>query len=106
MVFAFAGDSTITRIFFDDFFPDVFVFFVVFDLDVFDADVSVANLSVPFNAPIGVHFIFCNNALELHLKQEQRDVCRPVLGEAVDDFIHAQRMVKGQYLIDAGFLRG
>ena len=72
MVFAFAGDSTITRIFFDDFFPDVFVFFVVFDVDVFDADVSVANLSVPFNAPIGVHFIFCNNALELHLKKQQR----------------------------------
>ena len=75
MVFAFAGDSTITRIFLDDFFPDALVFFVVFapfDLDVFvfDADVSVANPSVPFNTPIGVHFILCNNPLQLHLEQE------------------------------------
>ena len=68
MVFAFAGDSTITRIFLDDFFPDALVFFVVFapfDLDVFvfDADVSVANPSVPFGTPIGVHVIFYDNSL-------------------------------------------
>ena len=74
MVFAFAGDSTITRIFLDDFLPDVLVFFVVFALDVFvfDEDVSVANPSVPFNTSIGVRFIFCNDSLELHLKKQQR----------------------------------
>ena len=80
MVFAFAGDSTITRIFLDDFLLDVLAFFFVFAFDVFGADVSVANPSVPFNAPIGVHFILCNNSLQLHLEQEQRDTCRNVLG--------------------------
>ena len=110
MVFAFAGDSTITRIFLDDFFPDALVFFVVFapfDLDVFvfDADVSVANPSVPFNAPVGVHFILCNNSLELHLEEEQRNIRRDMLRHAVHDLIHRERVLEGQYLIDASFLR-
>lgn len=107
MVFAFAGDSTITSVLGDDFFPEAFAFFVLFAFDVFvlDADVSVANPSVPFSAPIGVHFIFCNNSLELHLKQEQRDICYLVLRHTVQDLIHAQRMVEGQNMIDTSFFR-
>ena len=85
MVFAFAGDSTITSVLEEDFFPDVFAFLVLFVLDgfVLDADVSVANPSVPFNAPIGVHFILCDNSFQLHLKQEEGDICRPVLRHTV-----------------------
>lgn len=60
-----------TSVFFGDFFPADFVFFAVFPFAAFvlRADDVVANPSVPFDAPIGVHFIFCNESLELHLKQ-------------------------------------
>ena len=73
MVFALAGDSTITSVLGNTFFSVVFVFLELFVFDVFvlDADFSVANPSVPFSAPIGVHFILCNNSLELHLQQAQ-----------------------------------
>lgn len=59
-----------TSIFFGNFFPVVFGFFVdfVFDFFVFCADVSVANLSVPFDTPVSMYFIFCNKPFELHLK--------------------------------------
>ena len=59
-----------TSIFWGNFFPVVFRFFTgfVFDFFVFCADVSVANLSVPFDTPVGMHFIFCNKPFELHLK--------------------------------------
>ena len=84
MVFAFAGDSTITRIFLDDFFAVDFVFFLLFaDAFVLRADVSVANPSVPFNAPISVHFILCDNSFQLHLKQEEGDICCPVVRHTV-----------------------
>ena len=59
-----------TSIFFGNFFPVVFGFFVdfVFDFVGFCSDVSVANLSVPFDTPVSMHFIFCNKPFELHLK--------------------------------------
>lgn len=65
MVFAFAGDSTITRIFFCDFFSAVFTVFVFFAVPAFAfrADACVANPSVPFGTPIGVHVIFYDNSL-------------------------------------------
>ena len=96
-----------TRILGDDFFSEVLAFLELFALEVFvfGADVSVANPSVPFSTAIGVHFIFCNNSLELHLKQEQRDICHLVLRHTVQDLIHAQRMVEGQNMIDTSFFR-
>ena len=59
-----------TSIFLGNFFPVVFRFFTdfVFDFFVFCADVSVTNLSVPFDTPVSMHFIFCNKPFELHLK--------------------------------------
>ena len=59
-----------TSIFGAIFFLLFFRFFTdfVFDFFVFCADVSVANLSVPFDTPVGMHFIFCNKPFELHLK--------------------------------------
>ena len=101
MVFAFAGDSTITSVFPADF------FLFVFSLTAFvlRTDDVVANLSVPFEAPIGVHFIFCNNSLELHLKEEQRNICRYGIGQALQYLVHCQRMIAGEHFINTSFFR-
>ena len=97
-----------TRIFADDFFPADVGFFTVFPSAAFvlRADDVVANPSVPFDAPIGVHFIFRNDSLELHLEQQQRDVRSQCIRQAIQNLVHRERMIEGQHLIDAGFFRG
>ena len=67
---------------------DFFLFVFSLTAFVLRTDVVVANLSVPFEAPIGVHFIFCNNSLELHLEEEQRNICRYGVRQTIHDLVH------------------
>ena len=62
MVFAFAGDSTITKVFFT-LLALARVFALAFAF-------SAAKLSLPLGTPKGMQLVFYHNPLELHLQKQ------------------------------------